>query len=485
MKSFRQLFCLFLVTASFKAFALPIDFHGEFGVDSTLIDSYRRVENTSVNSTNTGSQEVGLAGGNHANASFQSYIFRLNPNIVVNDGISIKGELTTGYGRGGYLGDDSRTTKETNNSNILYYHNTSTNNQSLSFVQTYMELYTDTGTFLLGRHSDHWGMGAIINDGKDVWSRHVTIRDGATLKLKIGNFHISPFIGKLGASNSLTRATKMKEYGTSLLYDNLDRDLKLGIYYAKRENSTFNTTYSSDINNTGGNTLGKSEVKITDIYFEKAFNRFNTSIEVPMMSGEMGNLYFNNQSAKYSAKGFILSGKYNTQSANQIYTILGTVSGNSGSTASFDALYLNPNFQIANLLFRYNLRAISSPQTINLFDSNVHNARFFKLGYDYTNNKTTYSPSIIWAKANETAIAGTTSYNHTTNKLFTATTSQSDDLGIEVDFNIKYKWNQEVTMAINTGYLFTGDYYAYTNQAGGNNGAKNSYVLQFSANVGF
>lgn len=478
------LFVLLFSFSSQQALALPIDFHGEFGVDTTLIDSYRRVDNTTVNSTNSGTQEVGLAGGGQSNASFQTYIFRLNPTIVVNDGISIKGELSTGYGRGGFLGDDSRSVREANNSNILYYHNTSSNSQSISFVQTYMELYTDTGTLLLGRHSDHWGKGLIINDGKEIWSRHATIRDGATLKLKIGNFHLSPFLGKLAVSDSLTKATKMKEYGASLLYDNLDRDLKIGLYYSKRENSSFNTTVTSDINGTGSRPMGRSEVKITDVYFEKDFNRINVSAEIPMMSGNMGNLYSATETAKYSAKGFVLGATYTTESNNQFYTLFGSASGATGSTASFDALYLNPNFQIANLLFRYNLRAISSPSTINLFDSHVTNAKFIKFGYDFTSNKTTYSPSIIWAKANQTATAGSPAYNHSTNKAFNATTTQADDLGIEIDFNMKYKWNQEVTMGLNTAYLFTGDYYGYTNQAATNQ-TKNSYMVQFSANVSF
>src|SRR5690606_8407963 len=121
----------------------------------------------------------------------------------------------------------------------------------------------------------------------------------------------------------------------------------------------------------------------------------------------------------------------------------------------------HPNYQIANLMFRYNLRAVSNGNQI--YDSYVHNATYVKLGAEYYSGKWTWDLAFIYAKADQVAKAGQTSYNHSTGKTFVAQTSQADDLGKEIDFGFNYQWNKEVSIAGSAGYLMTGDYYAYTN----------------------
>ena len=84
----------------------------------------------------------------------------------------------------------------------------------------------------------------------------------------------------------------------------------------------------------------------------------------------------------------------------------------------------------------------------------------------------------------EVAKAGATAYNHTKNKLFTAATTQSSSLGTEFDFNAKYHWNKEITIGTGLGYLFTGDYFGYTNSTTLNS-PKNSMLLQINTSVTF
>ena len=86
---------------------MPIDWHGVFGVDTTLIDNYRRIKSSTDQSPAifNGSQELKLASGAHSDASHQGYIFRLNPHLLVNDSATFKAEFTSGYGRSGRLGD--------------------------------------------------------------------------------------------------------------------------------------------------------------------------------------------------------------------------------------------------------------------------------------------------------------------------------------------------------------------------------------------
>ena len=92
------------------SFALPIDWHGAFGVDTTLISGFRKIKSTTdQTSTDLGSQEVALDAGGKDSANWLSYVFKLAPTMIINDAATFKAELTTGYANGGMLGDSSQT----------------------------------------------------------------------------------------------------------------------------------------------------------------------------------------------------------------------------------------------------------------------------------------------------------------------------------------------------------------------------------------
>jgi hypothetical protein len=478
----QKIFLLLLIFPIY-AHAVPIDWHGVFGVDTTLIDNYRRIESKIDNSATTGSQEVSLASGAHANASFQSYLFRLNPTMIINDAATFKGELTSGYGRGGRLGDDSTRSFDDDMGNALYLNNSASGSNSLIINKLFVELYSDTATYVIGRHSAHWGLGVLVNSGDDTWDRHTFIRDGITLKFKIGNFKIEPYWSKVSSNSSLTRSSKVKEYGFSLLYDNNDSDLALGILFGKKASSKFDTSITRDLSTTPTTPLGETDIKLTDLYFKKGFGNLSLALEVPILSGDLGFAFAAGQEAKYKAKAIIFKGQYQASDSWAFAVDAGTVSGESGQTNSYDAMYLNPNYQVAKLLFRYNRRAISDT-TKNIFDSYITNALFAKLGMDYSSESWVLKTAFIWAVANETATAGQTSFNHTKNQSFTAVTTQDDQLGYELDLSIDYKWNNEITVGSSAAYLFTGDYWAYTNTAT-KNVADNSFLLQLRTSIDF
>lgn len=467
------------------SFALPIDWHGAFGVDSTLISRYRRVKSdTARTSTNSGSQEVGLDSGTQASASWQSYVFKLSPSMIINDSATFKGEITTGYANGGYLGDAPQTDKNNSNGAPLYYHNQASGS-ALNIRKAYLELYSDTATYLIGRHTYQWGLGAIYNEGANAWDRHSYSRDGVTMKLKIGNFHVSPFWSKV-ANPGLTRATNAKEYGVALLYDNNERDIAFGLLYGLKKSNAYNTTYSTTIETATSQNLGQADVKVTDIFLKKVWGKFDVAVEVPLVDGDLGKTNTGSQVTSFSARAFLLQTNYKSSDAWTFGFDGGQVSGHDGSSSKFGALYLNPNYQIANLLFRYNLSAVGdTTHAESVYDSYITNARYFKLRSSYSTEKWVFDSAIIYAKALETATRGKAAYNHTKNKIFTATTTQADDLGTEIDLNATYKWNNEIAVGAGLGYLITGDYFSYTNDASIRNEADNSLVLQFNTSVTF
>jgi hypothetical protein len=303
------------------------------------------------------------------------------------------------------------------------------------------------------------------------------------MKLKIGNFHISPFWSKV-SNPGYTDATNTKEYGAGLLYDNQERDIAFGLLYGKKSSDPYNP-YTTTINNPTAVGLGENNVTITDLYLKKVFGKFDMAIEIPLMSGELGKTAAGSTLMTYSAKAFLLQTNFKQNDAWTFGLDAGQVSGHDGGTGKFGALYLNPNYQIANLLFKYNLVALgTADHAVSVYDSYITNARYFKLKTSYSTEKWTFDSALIYAKALEVAKAGTSSFNHTKKKIFTATTNQSDNLGTEIDFNAKYNWNKEIAISTGLGYLFTGDYFSYTNTATPNS-TKSSLLLQINTSITF
>ena len=469
--------------------ATPIDWNGAVGFDTTMLQNFRRIKSTTDNSTGRpGSQEVTYGGKD--NSQFQAYLFRLNPVVIVNDSASVFGEFTTGYGRGGFMGDSSIQSKETDWGNALYLHNTTdTTKNSLNVTKLYTVLYSDAFTYTIGRHSKHWGLGTVMNNGENVWDHYSSIRDGITVDLKIGSFSIAPYWAKISSENSLTDSTKSKEYGVGVLYDNSEKELAFGALYNKKANALGNESFKTDVTYTGtadtAYNFGETNVKLIDIYFRKSFGPLNVGVEFPLVSGEIGNIYQNGQSTKYKAKAFITETEYNFNEAWKLGLNLGHVSGDPGSESSFEAMFLNPNYQIANIMFRYNMDAINNPETKSLYDSYITNAKFLKFGATYNVSKWTLNGAFIYAKANQAAKADQRSYNHTKNKIFNATLDQEDDLGFELDLNCTYKWSDEINIALLTGYHFTGDYYAYTNDSSIVNETANVFLGQLRVGISF
>jgi hypothetical protein len=464
--------------------ALPIDWHGSFGVDSTMISDFRRIKSKEeISSTGAGSEEVGLDAGKKASASWQSYILKLSPTMVINDAATFFGELTTGYANGGYLGDSAQTDMNNTNGAPLYYHN-QPKGQGLNIKKAYLELYSDTATYMIGRHAYNWGLGSIYNNGDQAWDRHATSHDGITMKLKIGNFLLSPYWSKV-SNPGYTDATNAKEYGAGLLYDNQERDIAFGLLYGKKSASAQNS-YTTTINSPySAVSLGNNNITITDLYLKKVFGKFDLAVEVPLMSGEMGQTSTAGTMTTYSAKAIILQTNYKHSDSWTFGFDAGQASGHDGNVGKFGVLYLNPNYQVANLLFKYNTSALGdSTHATSVYDSYITNARYFKLRAGYTSERWTFDSAIIRAIALETAKSGQSAYNHTKNKIFTAVADQSDNLGTEIDLNADYHWNKEISIGTGLGYLLTGDYFGFTNTATPNE-VKSSLMLQINTSVTF
>lgn len=441
-------------------------------VDTMRFDQYKRTDSVPSNYSG-GSQAV--YGNNADNATFQTYLLKLNPHIIINDGVSLKGMITTGYGMGGFLGDEATNTQGTSAMNGMLYNSSPSGDSTLSLAQFYAEIYSDTGLYRVGRFAKSWGLGAIYNAGTDHDDRFFTLYDGIELEYRLGKFYFKPYYAKINTANALTRDAMTSEVGVSAEYDNPDNNTKLGLLYAKREIGSSTNIQARDedfdIANTAAQThnIGGAKIKLIDVYAEKSWDKITAKIEVPIFSGDAGNIYNATTFSSFKARAYLGDLSYASSGSWKYGLLAGSVSGDDGQTNAFEALSLNPNFQVAQLMFRYNLDALQNRNSRNsLFDSAVSNATFARLYARYASETVAWNFAFIWAKAQEVGKAGSQYYNHERGyRTSTAmTTNQSDDLGYEVDISFDYFWNPNVTITGFLGYHFVGDYYKYTGNTG-------------------
>lgn len=472
---------LILSTLSINsALALPIDWNGTFGVDTHLLTNMRRTSDTigaaekplpSDTPAGTRNGTQGIRSGD-SGASFQTYIFKLNPTIIVNDGVSLKGELSSGYIRGGFAGDEAGNNADGTGNNA-YFFTSPAQRSALNVNQLYMELYADTALVKAGRFAKGYGTGMIFDAGTEAWDRFFTMYDGVEAEMKIGNFSLMPYYAKISSyndtNNDAGRNTgaqpaggwDVRELGVSAKYDNKNRDLIVSVLFAKRsseqKNSLYNaTTTTTDIER------GATEVTVIEPFISKRWNKLFVSAEASVQSGDYGNVYGTGDNASLSGTAYVLEAKYDLNPKWDMGITAGQVSGDDGASNKFEAVYLHPNYHIADLMFRYHYPSFTEGGK-SIFDSSITNARFLRLYGNYKSDKWTWKGAFIFANALETAKSGSRAYHHEENYAFQANEDQADDYGYEIDLGFDYRWNPNVTIGAYYGYWFVGDYYKFDN----------------------
>jgi hypothetical protein len=479
---FRLTGFIFTALSINSAMALPIDWTGVFGVDTHMLSNTCRTGDSigaaekplptdSSAGVRTGTQA--LRNGD-CDATFQTYTLRLNPNIIVNDGVTLKGELSTGYFRGGFAGGDSTNVADGVSGNNSYFFTTPAQRSALNVNQMYMELYADTALVKIGRMSRHFGMGMVFDNGNDPWDRFLTMYDGIQAEMKIGNFSVIPHYAKISNyddgrnpvandGREASGALDVRELGMIAKYDNKNRDLVASVLYAKRSSERRNSLYNSSTPAADTLQRGKTEVTVIEPFVSKKWNKLRVALEASLQSGEYGNIYGGTTGdSKLSGTAYILDASYDLNPKWDIGFLAGQVSGDKGDTQKFEATYLHPNYHIADLMFKYHYQAINEGSR-SIFDSSITNARFFKLHGHFKTDKWTWKGAMIMANAMETAKANSQAYHHEENYRFASTQDQDDNYGYEFDFGFDYHWNPNVTISGYYGYWVVGDYYAFTN----------------------
>ncbi len=439
------LIVVIISTLSFSVFAVPVDWNGTLAIDSNIIKDVRRTGDSCT--VSDGSQCIN---DEENNARFQSMIIKLNPSFVINDGVTIKAELTAGSdNRGARLGEDT----DQNTGNNAYYAQSTSSDVKMN--QIYAEIYADTALYRVGRFAKNFGLGAVVNDGNRVWDRMFSGYEGFEAQMKLGNFHLTPMWAKLSTNGNPNGKYDAYETSVSAVYDNANRNMKFGVYYSIKEVESDNSLY--------GGTASSQNVTLIDIYFAKTWNKFSFELEIPMISGDVGNVYGTGD-ASIDSNAYILESKYDLNTKWAVGLNAGMIRGDDGESNGFEGMYLHPNYKISEIMFKYNYHSFMSASG-DLYSSSMVNTTYAQLYAHYSTDAWTWKMSALWAKANAVAASGDTAYNHEKGKEFTATEDQSDDMGYEFDIAFDYQWNSNVLF---TGYLahhMVGDYFGFSNES--------------------
>lgn len=451
---FTKIIFFLLISLSLEVFALPIDWNGSVGFDNNIITNARRTTDSC-----TGGGASYCINEDNSNARYQSFILKLNPTIVINDSASLKGEISTGRLRGGFAGEDTQAQSDS------YFSQSTSGTQTLTANQLYLELYADTALYRFGKYAKGFGLGGFINKGTNTWDRYFSLYDGFEAEFKLGKFTLTPVYSRISSPvNGVDGTDSTDEDRFSGRYDTIEtaisgvykdpnKNFEFGIYYAIREVET-----NSELYGTGS---GPNSVTLMDVYFKKSWDNFGIALEVPMLSGDVGTTYGTASEEDIDTNAFIFESYYDFNSKWRLGLDAGSVKGEDGED-EFNGMYLNPNYRIAEVMFRYNLGGFQN-RNQDIFNSSINNANYAKLYTRYQSDEWTWNIAVIMATANESASNGDQYYNHETNTFATATEDQDDDLGMEVDISFDYQWNPNIYVSGFVGYYQVGDFYAFTN----------------------
>ncbi|MBU6154187.1 MAG: hypothetical protein KGP28_07780 [Bdellovibrionales bacterium] len=448
---------------SLEAQALDFDWQGQFRAETNTIFGY-----SNAPSTGTSGYSVPLRGDSPAN--FQNLFLSLKPRVLVNDNVSIFGDLWFNSPDQGLFGSNPL-------DGAPRFSNTVTGNGLISARAFFAEVATDFGTFRVGRMPLQYGLGLVWNSDSSRRSRLPSFGDAMTLVTKLGAFKFSPIFVKYQQQRGVVTANSgITDYALNLSYSNDDEQLDVGLLFLRRLAGS-NAGVTDPLSFTSG-TSGYG-YNLWDFYAKKKSGIFTLEAEVPIASGLVASKSFSSVAGAVKAKADLseqLSLKANVGSASG--------QASTPSPDKFTAFYFHPDYRPGLLMFNYNYRNIASGSG-SFFDNPITNARFLSLSGQYMAGKFSHEVLGLFAMADQVA-NGSGKYFNTLSGSYQddGGSSQEKGLGFELDYSLGYDWDEYTRFGIDTGLYFPGAFYKFS--AGSTpNDVKTVFGAQFGMTVKF
>lgn len=487
-----------------SAQALTVDWSGYFRADHNFVHNYQ-MDKSSPGYSNSGAGGEYIAGQGSKSTTFSSVYMKLKPKVLVNDNVIVRSEWNVGDPVYGLFGRNVPREDRTNP------FSTGKDGMSLSVSRLWLDTHTDFGTIQVGRAPMHWGLGVIFNSGDQPFDRYQSTSDTIRLVSKFGYLSLMPIYAKnamgrnlAGSSDPLLNTTirgsdDVTDYGLSLSYNNPEEDLEGGALFYKRNASDSQNSYfypAGSATYVAGGANGMN-VKLFDFYVRKSWTKWEVGAELPIYSGDIGDMNGAGSRNTYKATALAAEAAYKGESwKHQVR--FGSVPGQSPATTgargkSFGAMQFHRAYKLGQILFGYNLgqfgqvnpdpvSAGTAPlASVSPYDSAITNAKYLMLSSEKKWEQWGMNFGLVYAQANEVASAGKDAYNHRTKSWFTSVASQNDKMGLELDFGLSYNWDDNISFGADLGMLFPGKYFEYINSATKTSPADTVTALSLSA----
>lgn len=490
-----------------QAKALTLDWSGYFRASHDFIHDYQ-MDKAAPGYSNSGDSGEYIKGEGDKNATFSTFFMKLKPRILVNDNIIVHSEWNIGDPIYGFFG---RHNPQEDRSRVF---GTGKDGMSITASRLWLDVHSDFGTVQVGRAPMHWGLGVVFNSGDGPFDRYQSTSDTIRLVSKFGYLSLMPLYAKNSMGYSLAGARSppvtgtpagtavegnddVTDYGIGLRYDNPEEDIEGGLLYYKRNAGDTQAAYYYPSPSTAY-ASGKNGInlRLFDFFLRKTWHRFELGAELPIFTGEIGDINGVGDRNTYKATALAVEAslKYDTWRHTLKF---GTAPGQSPATTgsrgkSFSAMQFHRSYKLGMILFNYNLGnlgvtnpdavapATAATSTVSPYDASVTNAKYVMLSTAKHWEQWGLNFGLVWAQANETAQAGKDSYNHRTRQWFTSTGTQSKNMGIEVDFGTRYNWDDNISFGADIGMLFPGDYFKFINRATGQGNANTVSAISFT-----
>jgi hypothetical protein len=431
--------------------------------------------------------------GSSLKKAFGVHHFSLFPKFVVADGMEVHARLDMfqsyeGSQIGGLWGEESLTNLTLQQSQPK---------STLDVTHLYFTYIQDFGAWIIGRAPIHFGLGMTYSRGDDLWDHWVSTRDVFGYKIVAGNFSVHPSVAKVSEGN-LSKDDDVIDLMLEVEYQRPDDDLTLGFFYQQRLGDNKSTAVKEYFG--PAVTVETDEAKYSryNFFLQKLTQEMSFKLELGMIEGSNFGFTSLGDSVGISSFGGAFEWDWKPIDSDFSWGMdIGFATGDDPSTTEkFEGFFFNRNYDVAFLLFNYNIGLIDTLS--NRILGHYNNGQ---LGYDntadhhknkvfnetdtaalsnvfYVSPNMNYQWSEDWLSGFRFTLAvleQTTVYDSTAASNVTDIDSQ---LGMELDMNITYKPWDNVEWVSEAGFLLPGKAFE-----GGNLGLKTDFMYGLRSKI--
>jgi hypothetical protein len=489
--------------------ALELDWSGQFRTEFNFVHNYG-ADNSDAASIHDTTRDTAegyyIPSGGTNDANWQTLFLRLDPKVIVNDNIYIKSEWWVGDPVFGMFGNGVPYTTDQK-----WYNSTSSRGSMITAQRFWGEFLSDIGTFQVGRAPLNWGLGVLWSAGDGVWDKYQSTGDVLRLVAKFGAFSVTPQIITYSMGNTFAGSCiyaggagtvcnpgigggSVVDYSIALKYENPDEDFEGGVNFIKRlTGSSIDSTtgFVGPVSDLTGNRTVAMNYNTFDLYARKRFGRLSLAGEAPIVAGSIGGV-------DYSSFTLATEANWRASDMWELSLRAGRVPGQPNSDGpglpDYKAFYFHPNYKIGMIMFNYQLANFSGPKNLNStsatesrllspYDNPISNANYLSVNGILHADKWDFNLGLVYAQANEAALAGKHYFNVWTrkNSAAPATADQSKSLGWELDWGTGFQWDEYFRLSWDFGLFKPGAFYAFSDSPVSN---QTDFVFASSFRIG-